>query len=84
MSRHQPFGCDNAFTSSAVEAFRSGTRGVARRRLVHHAVDAAESGAAIEAALEDLIAQVFGDRDAVLDDAAVHVGDVQRAVGRTG
>ena len=58
--------------------------GVARRRLVHHAVDAAESGAPIEPALENLIAQVFGDRDAVLDDAAIQIGDVERAVGRIG
>jgi hypothetical protein len=49
---------------------------------VHDPVDAAESGPLIEPALEDLIPQVLGDGDAVLDDAAVHVRDIQGAVGR--
>ena len=35
-----------------------------------------------ELSREDLIAQILGDVAAVLDDAAIHVDDVERAVGR--
>ncbi len=52
------------------------------RRLVHHAPDAAVPDRLFELARHDLIAQVLGDVTAVLDDAAIHVDNVERAVGR--
>ena len=40
------------------------------------------SRSAARAVRDDVIAQVLGDEAAVLDDAAIHVDDVERAVGR--
>ena len=45
------------------------------------APDASEREGLIEATLHDLLAQVGGQRDAVLDDAAVEIDDIERAVG---
>ena len=53
----------------------------ARGRLVDHAVDAAEPGRLDQPAGADLVLQVLRLVLQVLDHAAVHVGDVERAVG---
>ena len=54
------------------------------RRLVHDPVDAAVRVRGFQLVLDDVIAEVLGDVGALLDDAAVHVHDVQRAVGPVG
>ena len=51
---------------------------------MHHAVDPAQPVRLLQLAVDDVIAQIFGDVGALLDDAAVHVDDVERAVGRVG
>ena len=82
VSRHQPFGCDSSLDQLRRRRRRQRRRRVAARRLVHDAVDAAEAGRLLELVREDVIAQVLGDVGALLDDAAIHVDDVERAVGR--
>ena len=52
------------------------------RRFVDDAIDPAESGGLLQPAREDLVAQIHREREAMLDDPAIHVGDVHRAVGR--
>ena len=54
------------------------------RRLVHDAIDAAEPGRPFELVRHDVIAQVLRDVGALLDHAAIHVDDVERAVGGVG
>ena len=54
----------------------------ASRRLVHDAIDAPEPGRLDQAAGADLVLQVLRLVLPVLDHAAVHVGDVERAVRR--
>ncbi len=56
----------------------------ASRRLVHHTVDAPESGGLLEPARENLIAQILRDVVAVLNDAPIEIHDVERPVGRAG
>ncbi len=80
VSRRQPFGCDSVSINCAVVHPRHRRTAVARRRLVHHAIDAAEPGRQLEIALFDLIAEIFGDVAPLLNDAAVHVDDIERAV----
>jgi hypothetical protein len=46
----------------------------------NHAIDAAHAQALGETAILDLLAQVGGEIDAMLDDAAVHVHDLQGAI----
>jgi len=48
---------------------------------VDDAIDAAVRGWLLELVLDDVIAEVLRDIGALLDDAAVHVDDVERAVG---
>src|SRR6185436_14545959 len=57
---------------------------VASRGLVDDAVNAAEPSWLFELSREDLIAQILGDVATVLDDPAMHVDDVKRAVWRRG
>ena len=80
VSRHQPFGCDSVSTSCGGGRFRQRRLPVAPRRVVHHAIDAPVAARPIELARQDLVAQIFRDVCHVLDDAAIHVDDVERAV----
>ena len=66
---------------------RGGSGGHRRLRVaacgvVHDAVDAAVADRLLEAVRHDVIAQVLGDEPAVLDDAAIHVHEIQRPVRR--
>ena len=54
----------------------------APRRLVHDSIDAPVAERGLQLAREDLIAQVLGDVVAMLDDAVIHVDEVERAVRR--
>src|SRR4029453_9775253 len=47
----------------------------------HDTVDAAEVGRSFELGRFDLLAQVRRNQAVMLDDAAVHVADVERAIG---
>ena len=54
--------------------------GAGRLRLAHEAVDAAVADALVQLARQDLVAQVGRDIGPVLDDASVHVDEVEAAV----
>src|SRR5690349_11474011 len=47
-----------------------------------HAVNATKPRRLLELVSGDVIAKIFSDISALLDDAAIHVDDVERAVGR--
>ena len=82
VSRHQPFGWASSSTSSrrrCAEAAASVPRVVVScttRQIRPRPIGCSSPRR------DDLVAQVFRDVAAVLNDAAVHVHDVQRAVGR--
>ena len=80
VSRHQPLGCDERVDELRGRGLREGRLSIALRRVVHDPVDAPVATWLIELARQDLVAQVFGDEALVLDDAVVHVHDVERAV----
>ena len=61
-----------------------GPRGLTPHRLVHHAIDPAQPDRLFQLALENLIAKVFRHRQTVFENSAIHVHDVQGAVGRIG
>src|SRR5215471_18139228 len=58
------------------------TDAVACRRLVDDSIDATVSGGLLQLAGDDLIPEVLGYRNAMLDDSTIHVGDVERSVRR--
>ena len=58
--------------------------GVPHRGLVHHPIDPAEPCRRFQLARDDVVAEILGDVGALLNHAAIHVDDVQRAVGRVG
>ena len=55
---------------------------VALGRIVDDAIDSSPRDRLLEPVRHDVIAQVFGDESPVLDDAAVHVDEIQRPVRR--
>ena len=57
-------------------------RDVALRRVVNDPVDPTTTDRLFEMPRENLIAKVLSDESTVLDDAAIHVDDVERAIGR--
>ena len=82
VSRHQPFGCESAFTSVAAGAFDSA--GARSRFVVSCTIRQIRprfTGFSEIAGL-DVVAQEIGPVDLFLHDAAIHVDDVERAVGR--
>ena len=82
VSRHQPLGCASTSTSSLGEAADSVGLRPRRVRLVHDAIDAAVAGRVHELVPQDVIPEVLGHEDPVLNHPAIHVDDVERAVGR--
>jgi hypothetical protein len=51
---------------------------------VHDTINPPEPGGLFQLVPDDVIAEVFGDVGALLDDPAVHIGNVERAVGGIG
>ena len=60
------------------------SRDVSRCGLVHDPVDTAKARRFLEFVADDVIAEVLGDVRPLLDDAAIHIDDVERAVRRVG
>ena len=81
VSLHQPFGCDSRAASCAADSFARMGLGPRARRVVHDAKDAAFVHRRLQLALRDVVAEVVGHVGHVLDDAVVHVDDVEGAVG---
>ena len=85
VSRHQPFGCERVstscafddFTSSMPKPYRAGSSRARRDR-------SGQTRSTGRAFAEDVVAQIDRQGQPVLDDPAIHVDDVERAVGRVG
>src|SRR3954464_15274839 len=58
--------------------------GIPRCGLVHDTVDTAKARRFLEFVADDVIAEVLGDVRPLLDEAAIYIDDVERAVRRVG
>src|SRR5204862_1533719 len=53
---------------------------ISLRRVVNDSINATKSGRLLELVTDDVIAHIFRDVGPLLDDAAIHVDDVERAI----